>query len=118
MRLRGVGANSSVMSGATDDLRAAVQAASEDYDADIYIYSGEIDDEGFGLLIQSVPKTKNKRNAILILTTSGGSANAAYQIARLFQKIYKRFFLCAPSYCKSAGTLIALGAHHLLVDSF
>jgi membrane-bound ClpP family serine protease len=32
--------------------------------------------------------------------------------------MYKEFYVCAPSACKSAGTLIALGAHKLIVDPF
>jgi hypothetical protein len=55
----------------------------------------------------------------LILTTNGGSANVAYQIARIFQQMYpNQFLVCAPSTCKSAGTLIALGANRLLLDMF
>ena len=86
----------------------------------IYFYSAEIDDEGYGKLAELVTDNKNRDNALLILVTSGGSANAAYQIARLFQKTYSEgnFVLCVPSYCKSAGTLIALGAHTLVMDTF
>lgn len=101
-----------------DALRAAVSAASNEYDADIYVYSGGIEDEGFGKLVQSVSRQKNRDRAILILTTNGGSANVGYQIARFFQKQYDEFIVCAPSFCKSAGTLIALGANKLIVDSF
>lgn len=52
-------------------------------------------------------------NAVLILTTNGGIADSAYKIARLLQKSHENLFLFIPSFCKSAGTLIALGASEL-----
>jgi len=96
----------------------AVSAAADHYDADIFLYSGAIEHEGYGRLIEEMADHKSSRDrAILILTTHGGSANVAYQIARLFQKTYTDFIVFAPSICKSAGTLIALGAHELLLDN-
>lgn len=87
-------------------------------DADIFSYVGDISSRGFGLLVEAIFKHKENDNVLLILTTNGGSGNSAYQIARFLQKIYKRFYLYTPSYCKSAGTMVALGAHHLFMDPF
>ena len=53
------------------------------------------------------------RNSFLMLTTNGGDPNDAYRIARLLQRVSKTFYLCVPRICKSAGTLIALGAHQI-----
>ena len=36
----------------------------------------------------------------------------------MFQKTYDEFILFTPSYCKSAGTIIALGAHKIIMDTF
>lgn len=88
---------------------------SAEYDADIYFYSGEIDNEGFGGLVQRVAKGAEHENCLLIMVTTGGLANSAYQIARLLQKTYTKFILFTPSYCKSAGTMVALGAHQLIM---
>ena len=97
-------------------LIAAVEA---EYDADIYFYSAGIDQEGFGLLTQEVQAHSSKKNALLILVTDGGLANYAYQIARFLQEEYDgELIIYCPSRCKSAGTLIALGAHKLLMDTF
>lgn len=49
----------------------------EDLNADIYFYSAKIDDEGFGKLVGAIAAGKTKPNALLILVTNGGSANAA-----------------------------------------
>lgn len=101
-----------------DTFRAAVTQASAEYDADIYFYSGAIDDHGFGKIVEEVGEHKSKDNAVLILTTNGGLANSAYQIARFFQQHYERFIVFCPGPCKSAGTLIVLGAHALVMDVF
>lgn len=100
-------------------LKALADAAAEKHDADIFLYSGSIDDHGYGLLARAVTQGSSTRSkAILILVTNGGLANAGYQIARLMQKMYDEFLLYCPSRCKSAGTLVALGAHGLIMDSF
>lgn len=103
----------------TEALVAAIEAASDHYDVDVYFYSGSIDDEGYGKLAEQVAKNDGARkSALLILITHGGLANSAYQMARLLQESYKSFALFCPSRCKSAGTLIALGASKLIMDHF
>ena len=54
----------------------------------------------------------------LILATHGGSANSAYRIARFFHSFYTKFTVLTFSYCKSAGTLLALGAHRFIMADF
>jgi ClpP class serine protease len=84
--------------------RAIVETARADYDADIYFYSGMIDDEGFGKLVSQVAEHKKSERGLLIMVTDGGQANAGYQIARLFQRVYSgKFTIFCPSRCKSAG---------------
>jgi ClpP class serine protease len=58
---------------------------------------------------------KRRKNAILILVTEGGDPDAAYRIARCFQEHYELFTCIVPGYCKSAGTLITIGAHELVM---
>jgi hypothetical protein len=84
---------------------------------DIYLYNGPIDDEHFGSLV--IASRKNKYDsALLILCTLGGEANSAYRIARFLQRSYSSFTVYVPSYCKSAGTLLALGATDLIMSDF
>jgi ClpP class serine protease len=113
------GANGMADHDSDEALRAAGDAVAKEYEADVYFYSGEIDLDGFGslaevLTLHSTPAKK----ALLILVTDGGQANAAYQIASLLQSTYEQFHLYTPSYCKSAGTIIALGAHTIIMDNF
>ena len=44
----------------------------------------------------------------------GGDPDAAYRISRALQEHYERFICMVPGYCKSAGTLIAVGAHEMV----
>ena len=97
-------------------LISAIQAAESEYDADIFLYSGEIEERGLGVLIECVANNASRENAILILATNGGSANAGYQIARFMQEQYDNWHLCCPGKCKSAGTLVAIGAQSLIMD--
>ncbi|MBZ9940135.1 hypothetical protein LB533_03350 [Mesorhizobium sp. BR1-1-13] len=92
---------------------------SEEEQADIYHYSGAIDEEGLNRLRAEFRVNKRSR-AILILTTQGGDISVAYRIARLFHRKYERLTVYIPRFCMSAGTLVALGAHDLIIhpDAF
>lgn len=98
----------------------AANAVAESLEAAVFVYSGSIDSEGFGRLIKSMQPSEEqpaRRNAIVFLTTYGGDAGQAYRIARLLQTVTDKFYLCVPSECKSAGTLIALGASEIFMPS-
>ena len=83
-------------------------------DSDIFIYNGDIHPALHKLLGPYIGTTDNKR-AILLLTTAGGSADAAYRVARNFQESYDEFVVGVWGYCKSAGTLMAIGANELVI---
>lgn len=107
------------MSDDAEELLTAAKAASEAYEADIYLFSGSIEEDSLGEIAEVVTTGFNGRDrCILILATNGGSANGAFRIARFFQRTYSEFWLCCPGVCKSAGTLIALGANRLIMDHF
>ncbi|RWB69071.1 hypothetical protein [Mesorhizobium sp.] len=82
--------------------------------ADIYQYSGPISEEGLERL-QPLFANPSYSRAILILTTGGGDMAAAYRIARQFHRVYDRLTVYIPDCCMSAGTLVALGAHDLIM---
>lgn len=98
---------------------AAIEAVYAEYDADVYFYSAAIDNSGFGRLSTAVRESKSRKNVLLILVTDGGLANSAFQIARFLQNEYEGdFSIFCPSRCKSAGTLVAIGASDLIMDTF
>jgi len=53
-----------------------------------------------------------------MLVTAGGDADAAYRMARCLQLKYQRVILYVPGYCKSSGTLLATGAHELVISDY
>ena len=81
------------------------------------MFNGQVNRTNAYRLIQECNSRVKKKNAFLLLTTLGGDPNAAYIIARYFQSDYEKFTLFVPGLCKSAGTLIALGAHELIISS-
>ena len=85
-------------------------------DADVMFYNGEIVRGVDRTLISDCIYRRKHKNAILMLITPGGDADVAYRIARCLQNKYQRFSVYISGYCKSAGTLIALGAHELIVS--
>ena len=100
-----------------DGQQSPIEQAIEEY-GDVYFYSGGIDDQGIGFLAQQITDHQSHERAILILSTNGGMANAAFQIARLMQDQYDEWALYCPGRCKSAGTLVALGANRIIMDVF
>lgn len=84
-------------------------------ETDVFAYFGPVERKGYDLLCKSLPANK-QTNALLVLCTYGGDPDAGYRIARALLHHYgKNFRVLLPSYCKSAGTLICIGAHELLM---
>jgi hypothetical protein len=89
--------------------------------ADVFVYAGPIDQSGFRKLFEAVAASEPgeaRNNCILIVKTYGGLAQSAYQIAKLLNGLYEKFTVYVPAECKSAGTLVCLGAHELIMDVF
>ena len=66
-------------------------------------------------VITQVCARKKRPNVFLILATEGGNADAAFRIARCLQETYKTFTAVVPGWCKSAGTLVCIGAYDLVI---
>lgn len=89
---------------------------------DLFLYSGEITQSNVNRVIAILMKARSRKRtkASLVLTTPGGDANHAYRLARLFQERYgpENFRLVVLGPCKSAGTLVAIGAGELAMGPF
>ncbi|MCT6721602.1 SDH family Clp fold serine proteinase [Acidovorax sp. K2F] len=84
-------------------------------DVDIITYSGEINRNGYEAICNSL-KRKKGQQALLVLSTPGGDPHAGFRIARALQHTYDNFDALVPRMCKSAGTLVVLGAKKLFLD--
>ena len=100
----------------TPTLDELAAIAAKDQQADIYLYNGPINDAGHLRIIGAVAEPHHTKKAVLLITTYGGSAEAAYRIARWFQRFYDDFWLYPTYVCASAGTLIAIGANGLYMS--
>lgn len=84
--------------------------------ADVLLFSGPIvrsTDEQF---IDLVRARRRRENVLLVLATLGGDANVAYRVGRCLQRSYKQFAVLIGGQCKSAGTLLVLGAHDIIMS--
>ncbi len=93
-----------------------IELVSDGLDADVIHYNGPIDRPVDSMLIDSCIARRKRKNVLLLLVTPGGDADTAYRIARCLQNKYEKFILYVSGYCKSAGTLIATGAHELIMS--
>ncbi|MGB5107347.1 MAG: hypothetical protein WBP29_11260 [Candidatus Zixiibacteriota bacterium] len=95
-----------------------IKKVEDEFSADIYLHNGPIDHPFDDVLRAKCACNRAHDNAILVLVTYGGSASSAYRMARAFQKCYKKVIVVVPTQCKSAGTLIAIGAHEIYMSPF
>lgn len=78
---------------------------------DVYKYAGAITPQGYSKLCKALAKGDRTRRALLVIATPGGDPHAGFRIARALQHSYDQGFeALVPRYCKSAGTMILLGA--------
>ncbi len=100
---------------AAKEKRKACDAVSQALNADILLYNGPIlrpTDTIFHAKCRA--RERRAKNVLLVLITEGGDPDAAYRISRSLQEHYERFLCIVPGWCKSAGTLIAVGANDLI----
>jgi hypothetical protein len=95
-------------------IRAAANAVADAANADVILFSGGISWGCGEKFIDAVAQGSSRPNVLLLLVTTGGSADAAYRMARCLQETYERVTLFVSGLCKSAGTLVATGAHELV----
>jgi hypothetical protein len=83
---------------------------------DVLIYCGEINEVGSDRLCSEVRKHARATRLFWILGTNGGDPDHAFRMARRLQHQYtEKITVIVPIYCKSAGTLMAIGANELVM---
>jgi hypothetical protein len=95
--------------------RAAADLVSAPLRADVVLFNGALYRPNDRKLSRCLPE-KRRPNVLLILVTWGGDPHVAYRIARGLQRKYTRVIIFIPGSCKSAGTLLAIGAHELVIS--
>lgn len=95
--------------------KVAIQNLSTNSDTDCFLYSGRVERTGYNTLSSLLSSRRLQSNALLILSTTGGDPDAGYRTARALLHHYGSFKVLIPQLCKSAGTLICLGASELIL---
>ena len=90
-------------------------AMAEANNCDVLLLNGLISRPLDIQLIDLCASRRRRANILFVLVTEGGDADPSYRIARCLQESYDNFTFFASGYCKSAGTLIALGANELVI---
>jgi hypothetical protein len=98
----------------TAEAKNAVKRVAETLCADILLFNAPIERPSDMRMIRRFESRKCRPNVFMILVTAGGDPDAAYRISRCLQNHYEKVICCVSSVCKSAGTLILLGAHELV----
>ena len=98
-----------------DKLQVASEAVAVDHQASVVIFNGDIDEAREDILITRCALEAKSENLVLLLCTSGGLPDSAYRMARYFQSHYQKFTVIVCGKCKSAGTLLTIGAHEVVM---
>jgi len=95
----------------------AANALSAKLGADVIFFNGDLHWTSSQAFLKACKARKQKKpDALFVLVTSGGNPKAAYRMARCLQRSYTKFWIFVPGWCKSAGTLIASGAHEIYMS--
>jgi hypothetical protein len=90
----------------------------KDRDADVFSVQGALTHTVADDFCRCVLTNKQRPNGVVFLTTLGGSGDAAYRMARRLQNGYDggKVTVVVTNLCKSAGTLLAIGAQEILMS--
>lgn len=100
-----------------DQKKQAATTAAVELGADIILLNAPMA-PGVDKQLKAALKTRTakRQKAVVILVTAGGSADVAYRAGRALQIAYSgNITACVAGWCKSAGTLLAIGAKELIV---
>src|SRR5207244_2735279 len=95
------------------DVKRSANELAEANKADVLLVNASMHRGNETKFIDKAASVTRRENAIVILVTAGGDADVAYRIARCLQRRYTKVTALISGMCKSAGTLLAIGAHEL-----
>lgn len=95
------------------EIKKLANKIAADNDADVILVNAAMDRGVDTEFVDTCAKKCGRTNAVVIVVTNGGDPDVAYRIARCLQRRYKKVTAIISGQCKSAGTLLAIGAHEL-----
>ncbi len=101
-----------------EKLKAPANAVAGSLSADVLLFNADTTRQTVAALSTLIKSRKRRDAVLLVLTTYGGDPHAAYRISRALQQSYKKFICMVDGYCKSAGTIIVIGAQSLILSEY
>lgn len=96
-------------------ISAAAQVA-EARDADVLLYNADFRRPNDTFVIDLCQHRRRRPNVVVVVVSNGGDAAVAYRLARCLQRNYETVSAFITGWCKSAGTIFAIGAHELVIS--
>ncbi len=88
-------------------------------DTDVFVYIGNVHRSGHYDITNAIKKRKQldglQKNVLFCVATYGGDPSAGYRIGRALQHNYEHITVLVVGPCKSAGTLMAVAGHKLMI---
>lgn len=91
----------------------------EYFNSDVIFYLGEIHpafQESYRNFIESLKETSNQTQLVIILNTTGGSAETVEKMVEITRYHYKVIYFVVPQYAMSAGTIFCMSGNKIFMD--
>ena len=95
--------------------REVAVAYGEEEECDVLLLTGSLDLDAYWRVYNSDLGRDRRKRILVVLVTWGGDAHGAFKMGRCFHRRYESVRMFLPGPCKSAGTLLAIGGHELVV---
>lgn len=101
------------------ELLATLEEWAKREEADIFVFASAVSHGEIERLRSRIFKMdSHQENAILIVSTYGGEADPAFRLMRCLRARYSKITVAVFGMCKSAGTLLAIGADDIVMGDF
>ncbi len=101
-----------------DEVAKIILVIAEKTDSDVLFFNGDLRPSVDHEFIATIISRKRRKNVILFVVTPGGDADVAYRMGRCLQDNYAHVTIVISGWCKSAGTLLAMSAHQLVMGKY
>lgn len=106
----------SMMQDSDQDVTRLATAYAKEQSRDVLLLSGPLD-LGCEYELDAAIRSRTERagSIVLILATLGGDPHVAYRVGRILQRRYEHIQVVVHGWCKSAGTLVAIAGHEIVI---
>lgn len=99
-----------------DKVEEAAISYGQREECDVLLFTGPLDPAAYSYLRQGCRARQTRKRVLLIPITWGGDAHIAYKMGRCLQRRYEKVSIFVTGQCKSAGTLLAIAGHKLIIS--